>query len=131
MYTIFKNNGEALPLINMSNVITFLTAFGNMNFEKIYDDIPDRFRDSLLAIGPFNSIYVRLVSGEEKTVDLYRKKFTGETMNPDDEGVKRQYDPDRFYLFVHGEKTWYFCQYLQWNRLLKTPSYFMPPRNRK
>ena len=130
-FSVMKNNGETLKSVDLNKVVTYLSSFGNINYEKILEEITDQFRDSLMQIGPFKTIEVELAGGQEKKVKLFRKKFTGETMSPDDEGVVRDFDPDRFYLLMEGEKTWYICQYLQWNKLLKTPSYFLPMRNGK
>ena len=97
------------------------------SFEITLDDTPDRFRDSLINIGPFKTIAVTLTGGQEKKVSLFRKKYGGETMAPDDDdAIVLPFDPDRFYLHIDGDSNWYVCQYYQWNKLLKTPSYFIP-----
>lgn len=125
-YSIVKNNGQRLAAIDQSKIVTYLSAYQNINYEMIFEGIPDRLRDSLLKNGPFNSVEVKLADGRQKQVSLFRKKFTGETLAPDDEGIVLDNDPDIFYLTIGGDKTWYISQYLQWNRLLKTSSYFIP-----
>ena len=126
-YSIQTNNGKTLSRLDFGKLHNFLIGFGNTNYEMIFEKIPSTFKDSLLNAGPFKIIEVRSFTGELKQVSLYRKSFTGVSMNPnDDDDVTYPYDPDRFYLSVAGDKEWYICQYLNWSKLLKTPSYFIP-----
>ncbi len=127
-FTITNNKAMVVKPVDIAKVAGYITGFGNIYYEKIFENMPAGFRDSLAKAQPFKSVEVTLMGGEVKKVRLYRKKFAGETMLPENEKTTitdRVYDPDRFYLSVEGDKNWYVCQYFQWFKLLKTPDYFI------
>ena len=88
-YSIQTSNGKTLSRIDFGKLHNFLIGFGNTNYEMIFEKMPSTFKDSLLKAGPFKIIEVRSFTGELKQVSLYRKIFTGVSMNPnDDDDVK-------------------------------------------
>lgn len=125
-YTIQTFNGKSLRMIDFNKVYTYLSAFANAKYEVVFEDMASTFKDSLMKAGPYKIIQVKTITGQTKQVSLYRKKFTGESMAPEDDDVIYPFDPDRFYLSVAGENEWYICQYLNWGKLLKTHAYFIP-----
>jgi hypothetical protein len=109
-------NYDTLKLMN------FLSAFRNLNFEAILNDIDQHIKDSVLSSSPFALITLTDVSGTSKTIKTYHKKSGSD--ETDINGKPIPYDLDRAYALVNDGKDFVLIQFYVFDRVLKPIKYF-------
>lgn len=106
---------------------SYLSGASNIYFVKTDNEMTQDQRDSIVKAGPFKILAVEAGSKTLKA-NLYRKPVSVTSRSQYDETTGKiwPFDKDNFYLLRQGDTTWYKCQYFQYDRLLKTPHYFLP-----
>ncbi len=107
----------------------FLTAFRNVNFEALLNELDKHFRDSVTASQPFCIVSVRDTTGTVNTVKTFFKK-----PDPGSEeyyGRKVPYDLDRLYALVNDGKDFTLIQYFVFDKIFRTGPFFMKNRPRR
>ena len=126
-YSVF--NGRQQQLANADRIKThaYLSGCGNIFYEHLDKEMQPDQRDSILKAGAFKTLLIE-AGNQRLQAQLFRKPVTASTRSQYDDrtGKIRDYDLDRFFLLRLGDTTWYTCQYYQYDRLLKTPRYFLP-----
>ncbi len=125
-YTV-GNGKRQLALYDRLKLNAYISACSNVYYNKIDNEMSAERRDSILKAGPFMTLLIDTVK-EALSARLFRKPVTASTRSQYDEATGKiwDYDLDRFYLLQAGDTTWYTCQYFQYDKLLKTPNYFLP-----
>lgn len=101
------------------SVLGFMSAFENISFEALVNHISRK--DSILNSQPMYTITVDLFSGEQNSIDTY-KKWAIES--EDFEGNPIIYDNDRLYAHINEGRDFVLIQYYVFDRILKTLSDF-------
>lgn len=107
---------------NPMAVKQYLSYFKNVEYEWVEDKMSRSKRDSVLNNTPLNIITVTDVKGTVNQIKCYgmppkpgQHEIGGKTI---------QYDPDRFYGIINGEKEIVVCQYFVFGKLMQGPGYF-------
>jgi hypothetical protein len=102
-------------------LMTFLSAFRNLNFEALLNDIDQHKKDSILSSPPFTVITLTDTNGISKTIKTFHKKSGYET---DYNGKPLLYDLDRAYALVNDGKDFTLIQFYVFDKILKPLKYF-------
>jgi hypothetical protein len=107
-------------------VWSFLTAFRNVAYEALLNDLDKRFRDSVMTSKPFCIISLRDTSGKVSTVTTYFKKAgPGST---EYYGRVVPYDLDRLYAVVNNGQDFTLIQFFVFDKIFRTGPFFMKNR---
>jgi hypothetical protein len=121
--------GQALPFDTIS-VKQFISYFGKINFENFETSLPKAEQDSILRSAPAHRITVTDASNKKNEVVMYLKKNNG--FAPDDSTARTPdpYDADRMFATVNQGKDFVSVQYYVFGKLLQTPQYFLPGKQK-
>lgn len=111
------NNYDTLKLMN------FLSAFRNLNFETLLNDLDKHKKDSILSSPPFTIITLTDTNKVSKTVKIFHKKSVGD--QTDMNGKPLLYDPDRAYALVNDGSDFTLVQFFVFDKILKPVKYFV------
>jgi hypothetical protein len=116
-------NNQVFASIDPLRLRNYLLGFEFVNYQRRETTLSTHLKDSLLHAGPFSTIEISDVFGQQKNADCYRLPVTNASKNGIDleTGLKRPYDPDNFFLKVQNDSVWYLVQYFHFDRLLKDP----------
>ena len=104
-------------------VLNFLSAFRNLNFEALLNDMDKERKDSIISSMPFVIITLTDTSGAVNSVKTYHKKAMEGTV--DYSGKPLPYDLDRAYALVNGGKDFTLIQFFVFDKVLKPVGYFV------
>ena len=132
-YTITNGNQQQLVAMDKAKLHSYLSGFAHIYYNRIDAEMNAKQRDSIVKAGPYQTLTVNVEGDQNLDARLYRKPVSATTRSQYDESTGKiwSYDLDNFYLLREGDTTWYKCQYGQFDRLLKTPHYFLPAGIRK
>jgi hypothetical protein len=111
------DNFDTIKLMN------FLSAFRNINFEALLNDMDQHKKDSILASPPFTIITLTDKNGIVNKIKTFHKKnASGET---DYKGNPVPYDLDRAYALVNDGQDFTLIQFFVFDRILRPLKYFV------
>ena len=116
-------NGQTMPYDTL-RMLNFLTAFTDIRFETILDDIEAVKKDSIINSQPKNILTLIDKDGSETSIKTFYKPNSNQTF--DTEGNFYTYDVDRLYALVNEERDFVLIQYYVFDKVLRPLSYFMP-----
>lgn len=130
-YTV-GNGKHQLPVYDRIKLNAYISACSNVYYNLLDNEMSAERRDSILKAGPFMTLLIE-TDKDVLNARLFRKPVTASTRSQysEETGKIWDYDLDRFYLLQKGDTTWYTCQYFQYDKLLKTPGYFLPSKASK
>ncbi|GAB4326239.1 MAG: hypothetical protein Kow00127_19020 [Bacteroidales bacterium] len=128
-----KNNGDNFELYRLTDnsrvdgydtlrMLNFLTAFNDLRYEALLDDIDSLKRDSII-----NSVPKDIISLVDKNGDTTRIKTfykANDNQQVDLEGNLYVYDVDRLYALVNDDRDFVLIQYYVFDKILRPLSYF-------
>jgi len=109
-------NYDTLKLMN------FLSAFRNLNFEALLNDIDQHKKDSILSSQPFTIITLTDTKGISRTIKTFHKNSGYD--ETDYNGKPLPYDLDRAYALVNDGKDFTLIQFFVFDKILKPVKYF-------
>ncbi len=108
---------------------SFLTAFRNVTYEALLNDIDKHFKDSVVNSTPLCIISLTDTAGKVSVVKTFIKR-----PDPGSEeyyGRAVPYDLDRFYALVNNGQDFTLVQYFIFDKILRTGPFFMKNRERR
>lgn len=133
-FIVTNNHDRSLELVSLIdkkriynfdtlNLMNFLSAFRNINFEALLNDMDKHKKDSILSSPPFTIITLTDTNGIVNTITTFHKQSAfGET---DYKGKPVPYDLDRAYALVNDGKDFTLIQFYVFDRILKPVKYFV------
>lgn len=133
-FIVTNNHDRSLELVSLIdkkriynfdtlNLMNFLSAFRNINFEALLNDMDKHKKDSILSSPPFTIITLTDTNGIVNTITTFHKQSAfGET---DYNGKPVPYDLDRAYALVNDGKDFTLIQFYVFDRILKPVKYFV------
>lgn len=133
-FIVTNNHDRSLELVSLIdkkriynfdtlNLMNFLSAFRNINFEALLNDMDKHKKDSILSSPPFTIITLTDTNGIVNTITTFHKQSAfGET---DYNGKPIPYDLDRAYALVNDGKDFTLIQFYVFDRILKPVKYFV------
>lgn len=123
-------DGQSITPLDLNKVRSFLSSFSDTYFERIDNDITQVVKDSILKIGPFAIVQIKMDNGGEKSLVCYRKPVTpGSRLYIDHMGENLPFDLDKFYAVMSNDTSLLVCQYFHFDRIFKDPRNFLPGKD--
>lgn len=119
----FETN-EALPQYDTLRLLNFLTAFTDIRYEALLNDMNPQRKDSILHTTPKNILTVIDSEGDSTTIFTYFKPNDNKAY--DLEGKLYVYDLDRLYALINDKQDFVLIQYYVFDKVLRPLSYFIP-----
>lgn len=114
---------QVVPIFDTLKVMNFLSAFRNINFEALMNDMDTHRKDSILKLTPYCIISLTDTSHFTNTIRTFRKGVT--TAEVDAMGNPAPYDLDRLYALVNDGKDFTLIQYFVFDKILRPKSFFI------
>ena len=133
-FIVRNNHDRSLELVSITDkkkidnfdtlkLMNFLSAFRNINFEALLNDMDKHIKDSILSTIPFTIITLTDTNGIVRTIKTFHKQGAdGET---DYKGKPVPYDLDRAYALVNDGNDFTLIQFFVFDRILKPMKYFI------
>jgi hypothetical protein len=124
---IRKIDNQVISDYDTLKVWSFLTAFRDVNFEALLNDLDAHVRDSVLASTPFCIITMKDTAGVVSTVRTFHKK--AEPGSAEYYGREVPYDLDRLYAQVNNGRDFVLIQFFVFDKIFRTAPFFhrIPP----
>lgn len=120
---ISLNDGLQINDYDTLKMMTFLSAFRNLNYEANLNDMDKVRKDSIISTVPWCEISVADTANKITSVKLFRKKAApGET---DDLGNAAPFDLDRLYILLNNGQDFALAQYFVLDKVLRPKSFFL------
>jgi len=133
-FEIINKYQQSLELISLTDhtrntgfdtlkVLNFLSAFRNLSFEALLNDLDKNYKDSIISSVPFAIITLTDTSGYVNSVKTFHKKAAAGAT--DYNGKPVQYDLDRAYALVNGGKDFTLIQFFVFDKVLRPKKFFL------
>ena len=122
---MWQNQGSE-PVLHFDTlkVLNFMTAFSDLRYEALLNDIDPNKIDSISNSKPWFIISLVDVKGDTTMVKTFFKP--NDSKQFDMEGKLYTVDIDRAYALVNDERDFVLIQYFVFDKILKPLSYFLP-----
>lgn len=123
-------DGQTITPLDLNKVRSFLSGFSETYFERIDMGISKNLKDSILKVGPFTIVNVKMDNGGVKSLVCFRKPVTqGSRLQINYHGENLPFDLDKFYAMMSGDTSMLVCQYFHFDRIFKDPRNFLPGKD--
>ena len=117
--------GQELPVhgYDTLKMLGFITAFEDIRYEALIDDMDMRIVDSITRSEPLHIITLTDVYGKSSQVKTFRRQAT--VMALDLYGQQFEFDPDRMFALINDEQDFVLVQYFTFNRIVRPFRFFL------
>ena len=121
---ISQNGMKVAKAVDTLAAIEYLAGYKRINYEFIVaESFPKAEKDSILNSKPWVEITITDKNKAIRTVKGFHRYNTAKEIDTSIPGS--QYDSDRMYALVNGEKDFVLVQFFQMNPLIKPLDYFL------
>ncbi|MDP2422788.1 MAG: DUF4340 domain-containing protein [Bacteroidales bacterium] len=124
-YLIPSTTNQALPVYDTLKMLAFLTAFENIRYEALINDMDMRLVDSIISSQPQHIITVTDTKGNRKQVKTFKR--IAQVYSEDEDGIPSEFDTERMYALMNEEKDFVLIQHFVFDKILKPLDYFRKP----
>jgi hypothetical protein len=117
----FTSN-EVIPQYDTLRLLNFLTAFTDIRYEALLNDMALERKDSIINSIPKNILTVIDTKGDSTTIFTYFKPNDNKAV--DMEGNLYVHDLDRLYALINDKRDFVLIQYYVFDKVLRPFSYF-------
>jgi len=117
----FETN-EVIPTFDTLRLLNYLTAFSDIRYEALLNDMPSQKKDSIINLIPKNILTVIDAEGDSTSITTYYKPNVSRAT--DMEGNIYVHDLDRLYALVNDKKDFVLIQYYVFDKVLRPLSFF-------
>ena len=116
------NTNEVIPQYDTLRLLNFLTAFTDIRYEALLNDMAPARKDSIINTTPKNILTVVDTRGDSTTIITYFKPNDNKAI--DMEGNLYVHDLDRLYALINDKRDFVLIQYYVFDKVLRPLSYF-------
>jgi len=120
---ISLSENQQIPQFDTLQVMNFLAAFRNINFEALLNDMDTHRKDSVLATTPYCIISLTDTGHVTNSIRIFKRGVPPDAT--DELGKPILYDMDRLYALVNDGKDFTLIQYFVFDKILRTKSFFL------
>ncbi len=117
----FETN-EEIPQFDTLRLLNFLTAFNDVRYEALLNDMASDRKDSITHTVPKNILTVVDTKGDSTTITTFFKPNDNRAV--DMEGKLYVHDLDRLYALINDKRDFVLIQYYVFDKVLRPLSYF-------
>jgi len=103
-------------------MLGFITAFEDIRFEAIIDDMDQRIVDSITSSVPQHIITLTDVNGNRVQAKTFSRQASFYV--EDFYGIPLEHDPDRMFALINEGRDFVLVQYFTFNRIIRPLSFF-------
>ncbi|NLN95089.1 MAG: hypothetical protein GX128_02830 [Bacteroidales bacterium] len=116
---------QTLPVTEYDTLkmLGFISAFEDIRYEALIDDMDQTIVDSITASQPLHIITLTDVQGNRKQVKtFYRRSYY------DENGPERpsEFDTERMYALINNDQDFVLIQHRTFNRIIRPLNFFLP-----
>lgn len=115
------NTNRSIPYDTL-RLLNFLTAFSDIRFEALLDQVDPERQDSITNSMPQHVLSLTDMDGESRTIKTFYKPNDDRVFDP--EGNFYTYDVDRLYALVNEDRDFVLIQYYVFDKVLRPLEYF-------
>ena len=104
-------------------MLGFITAFEDIRYEALIDDMDMNIVDSIVSSQPMHMITLTDIHGNEHQAKTFRRQAVVFATDPF--GNPYDYDTDRMYALVNDEQDFVLVQYFSFDRIIKPVDFFL------
>jgi hypothetical protein len=119
----------AVPAFDTLKMLGFITAFEDIRYEALIDDMDLRLVDSITSSQPLHIITLTDVNGEKHEVKTFRRQAV--VYAEDLYGQPFDFDPDRMYALINNGQDFVLVQYYTFNRIVRPYQFFLSGEEEK
>ncbi len=123
---ISLQTNQQVPGYDTLRVLNFLTAFNDIRYEALLNEMDSTRIDSIVSSTPKDVVTLIDNSGDTTSIKTFFK--SNENQLEDMEGNVYVYDVDRLYALVNDDRDFVLIQYYVFDKILRPLSYFIPDR---
>lgn len=105
------------------NLYNFLTAFADLRYEALLNNIDPHRKDSIIQSSPFHRITLTDMDNNKTVMKTYHKP--NDVQRFDLEGNLYTYDLDRLYALINDDRDFVMIQFFVFDKVLKPFDYFV------
>lgn len=114
---------DAVTSYDTLKMLGFITAFEDLRYEALIDDMDLQMIDSITSSKPQHIITLTDIDGNITQVKTFRRKAT--IYIEDLYGQAFDYDPDRMYALVNNDEDFVLVQYQTFSRIIRPLQFFL------
>lgn len=117
--------GQDNPVLTYDTLkmLGFITAFEDIRYEALIDDMDLNIVDSITSSQPLHIITLTDIYGNKHQVKTFRLHARG--VADDIQGQALEYDPDRMYALINDEQDFVLIQYFTFDRIIRPFQFFL------
>lgn len=112
-----------VPIFDTLKMLGFITAFEDIRFEALIDDMDQRIVDSIVATQPQQIITLTDNIGNQLKVKTFKRRAAAYTA--DVSGMPTEYDTDRMYALINNDQDFVLVQHYTFNRIIRPLRFFL------
>jgi hypothetical protein len=112
----------AVPSYDTLKMLGFITAFEDIRYEALIDDMDQHLVDSITSSQPLHIITLTGINGEKHEVRTFRRQAV--VYAEDLYGQAFDFDPDRMYALINNGQDFVLVQYHTFNRIVRPYQFF-------
>jgi len=123
-YALLDGAGMAIPMFDTSHVSHYFTHYKKIHFEKVNDELYEDQVDSIFRLIPDMEIKLEDTKGNTTQAELWLIQMPEGFL--DANGRPVEFDPERAWCRLNGDKELVKIQFYSWDVLFKPLPYFVP-----
>lgn len=112
-----------VPVYDTLKMLGFITAFEDIRFEALIDDMDQRVVDSIISSQPQQIITLTDNTGNQLKVKTFHRSASAYTK--DASGMPAEYDTDRMYALINNDQDFVLVQHYTFNRIIRPWKFFL------
>lgn len=111
------------PAYDTLKMLGFITAFEDIRYEALIDDMDLNIVDSITSSQPLHIVTLTDINGKRHQVKTFRRQAV--VYAEDLYGQPFDFDPDRMYALINDEQDFVLVQYHTFNRIVRPFQFFL------
>lgn len=110
--------GAALPAYDTLRMLAFLTAFNDIRYEALLNDMPQKTIDSIIASPPMHIVTLTDIYGTKHTIRTFHRLAQIRYIIDEGEPADQPFDIERMYASVNNGQDFVLIQNFVFDRIL-------------
>lgn len=121
-HLIGMKNRDTLDGYDTLRLFNFLSAFSNLQYEALINDMEPQRKDSIISTSGFHEISLTEKNGKKTSIKTFHKP--NDLQRYDMEGKLYTYDLDRLYALINEGEDFVLIQFFVFDRVLRPLDFF-------
>lgn len=113
-----------VPAFDTLKVMDYFSAFQDIRFESLLDQVEQKIRDSIINSVPFHILTIEGVDGKLNTIKTFHKKGAPDQLDLENKPIL--WDRDRLFGLINDGKDLVLIQFYVFDPILQPLQYYLP-----